>query len=137
MTKPTHELAADLDELRIIGAVDLPALSFTYAKLNQAIATTANHDSEAFLQPGGAGGLDQVHGAWAGLRSSVLNLLGTAANDLEAAGDTILSIMDAYATTDVEAARLVDKAWAGGLPTDRLLSGETPPGEQKPDVVLN
>ena len=54
MAQSGWQFAADLSEFEIVGAVDLPAMAYTFAALNNAINGTAGHDHDAFSMEGAA-----------------------------------------------------------------------------------
>jgi hypothetical protein len=128
MTPSGWQFAADLSELRTVGAVDLPALGFTYAKLNNAIDATTGHDTTAFQQRGSAG-MDQVFAGWSALRDELQNIFGKTADNIHTTGAVILHIVEAYASTDAEARRSLDAAWQSGPPhlQDGEVVARTPP----------
>lgn len=121
------QFAAELSELRIIGRVDLPAMAYTFAALNNSINGTAANDNAAFALEG-RGGFDQVYRDWAHLRDSLQNLFGATSTNVQAAADVVLQIVDAYASTDQAAKQSLESAWANGQ-TPGLQAGEhLPPG---------
>jgi hypothetical protein len=116
-----HQLAADLSQLRIIGTIDLPALGYTYSRVNNAIAGTAVIDVDAFGQPGGGGGMSQAYPAWTALRDDLQNHFGQAAADMHAAATVMLHIVDAYIAADTLARDSLAAAWQDGGPPDGAL----------------
>jgi hypothetical protein len=135
LTEKGWEFAVDLSDLKTIASVDLPAISYTFAELNNVVARTNEHDREAFALEG-AGGLDQVHPEWSYLRDLLRYFLGETSLNLQIAADVLLSVVDAYANTDAEAKRSLEAAWRGGPPA--LQDGEVPPpGAPRPvDTTL-
>ncbi len=114
MSLSGYQLAADLSELKMIGAVDLPQLEHTYFTLNRAVANTADRDEVAFQQPDG--GMCQVRGPWSSLRDDLALVLGMVANNLDTAGAVMLHIVEAYAASDAAAATSLEQAWRNGPP---------------------
>ncbi|BCY13193.1 hypothetical protein [Actinoplanes sp. L3-i22] len=130
MTETGWRLAADLSELRMVGQVDLPALSYTYSALNNMIDDTAGADAAAFSWS--AGGWSQAYEPWAELRNSFQELLGKTSENMDIAGGAVLRIVDHYAAADDEAAAALRSAWQNGPPA--TLNGEyIVPGEH-PEV---
>ncbi|GAB2617959.1 hypothetical protein Aab01nite_31520 [Paractinoplanes abujensis] len=128
------QFAAELSQLRIVGRVDLPAMSATFAAMNRAVDSTADGETAAFQAPGG--GIAPSHAAWSALRDDFQNVLGTTAGNLLDAGSTIEHIVDAYALTDEGAPTSLEKAWEGtqipGLQEAEERYRHAPP----PSVVL-
>jgi hypothetical protein len=108
------QFAAELSQLRIVGRVDLPALSFTFAAMNRAVDSTAAGETAAFQAPGG--GTAVSHAVWAALRDDFQNVLGDTAMNVLDAGVTIEHIVDAYLATDEAARTSLEAAWANGQP---------------------
>ena len=134
MAKTGWQLAADLSQLKVVATVDLPMLGFNYAELNRAVAGTAEQETEAFVQPIGSGGMDQVFGEWTSLRDQLQNILGRTANVLQATGQVLAHIVDVYAATDRDAARSLESVWRNGPP--QLDPTEQVPPGPPPDVDL-
>jgi hypothetical protein len=132
MAESGWKFAADLSDLRMVGAVDLPAMAFTFAALNNAVDKTEAGDSDGFAWQ--SGGMSQAFGPWAELRDSLQNLLGQTSQNLEVAAQAVLQIVETYAATDAEAAASLNAAWNGGPPP--LLDGEYAPPGPAPTVVL-
>lgn len=126
-----NQFAADLSELRTIGVVDLPAMAYTFATLNNTIDGTTAHDNDGF---GTETGLDQVYPEWSALRDSLQNLFGKTSQNIQVAGDVVVHIVDAYAASDDGARRDLENAWKNGPPS--LQDGEKPPPGEPPAVVL-
>jgi hypothetical protein len=126
------QFAAELSELRIIGKVDLPAMAYTFAALNNRVDGTAVHDHNAFAWEG-RGGFDQVYIPWSTLRNSLQNLLGGTSTNIQTAADVVLHVVNAYADSDTDARHSLDAAWSNGTPP--LLEGENPPPGPPPAVV--
>jgi hypothetical protein len=106
------QFAAELSQLRIVGRVDLPALSSTFAAMNRAVDGTAGGETAAFQAPGG--GTAAGHAVWAALRDDFQNILGNTAENMLDAGVTIEHVVDAYAATDDDARASLEAAWANG-----------------------
>jgi hypothetical protein len=128
------QLAVDLSELKVVGSVDLPAMAFTFAALNNLLDGTAAHDKAGFDSVS-SGGFDQVYPQWSQLRNSLQNILGKTATNIEAAGTVVLHIVEAYRVSDGEARQSLDSVWKNGLPPS-LQHGERPPPGAPPAVVL-
>jgi len=128
------QFAAELSQLRIIGRVDLPAMSATYAAMNQAVNSTTNGEASAFQAPGG--GTAASHGVWSALRDDLQNILGNTAMNLLDAGVAVEHVVDAYTATDDEAARSLQTVWANGQ-TPGLQEAEEKfsPGAPPPVVI--
>lgn len=126
-------LAADLSELRMIGEIDLPELAYTYATLNNAVASTSVNDSAAFQQPGGGAGMTQLYASWSALRDYLQDNLGATANTLLAARQAIRHIVEAYANADATAKKRLLAEWRNGPPSWKP-SEKAPPGPP-PTVV--
>jgi hypothetical protein len=133
MAQTGWQFAADLSELRTVGAVDLPAMAYTFAALDNLVAGTSAHDGAAFAREG-AGGLDLVHPDWSALRDLLQNVLGVTSANMERAADVLLRVVDAYAATDEEARRSLETAWRDGPPM--LHDGENPPPGPPPPLVI-
>jgi hypothetical protein len=132
---PTGEqFIADLNELRIIGAMDLPMLGYTYAKVNNAIAGTAGVDSAAF-QTSAGGTPSRIADIWRDLRDELQTILGRTAENMHSAGQTVLHIAEAYAATDHSAVAALQHAWQDGRPPGTT-EGEHIPAEQPPAVQI-
>jgi hypothetical protein len=116
------QFAAELSDLRTVGRVDLPAIGYTYAAMNHAVASTQDGEESAFAAPGG--GTTAAHAAWASLRDDLQNFLGRTAQTMHAAGVTVEHIVDAYAATDAGAAASLHSAWDQGQ-TPALTQTET------------
>ena len=132
MARSGWQFAADLSELRTVGAVDLPAMAYTFAALNNAINATAAHDIAGFSTEGG--GFDQVYPAWSQLRDDLQNIFGKTSTNIQTAGDVVVGIVETYAATDEEAARSLQSVWNDGPPS--LQDGEIPPPGEPPAVIL-
>ncbi len=120
MSETGWRLAAELSDLRMIGQVDLPAISYTYSALNNMVDDTAGNDAAAFSWS--AGGWSQAYGPWAELRNAYQEILGKMSENMDLAGGAVLRIVDRYAATDDEAAASLRSAWANTTPP--LLDGE-------------
>jgi hypothetical protein len=127
------QFVADLSELKVVGSVDLPAMAYTFAALNNIIDGTAGHDNDAFGCEG-PGGLDQVYPEWSQLRDSLQNIFGKTATNIQIAGGIVLHVVEAYAAADVKAKWSLDSIWKGGRPS--LQEGENSPPGEPPAVVL-
>ncbi|WP_433361089.1 hypothetical protein ACQPZX_27865 [Actinoplanes sp. CA-142083] len=110
------QFAAELSQLRVVGRVDLTALSTTYAKMNNAVDSTADGEAAAFQAPGG--GVAASQAAWTGLRDDLQNILGNTSTAFLEAGVVIEHIVDAYIATDEGARDSLTAAWANGQPPD-------------------
>jgi hypothetical protein len=119
------EFMADLDDLHIIGAMDLPMIAYTYAVVNNAVAGTADHQASAFETSEG-GTPSRITGAWPDLRDQLQNILGRSAQHLHSAGATVLHIAQAYADSDTESASILRKVWESGLSRGAVGSERTP-----------
>ncbi|MEU4219694.1 hypothetical protein [Actinoplanes sp. NPDC026623] len=106
------QFAAELSQLRIVGRVDLPALSSTFAAMNRAVDSTAAGEAAAFQAPGG--GTAATHAVWAALRDDFQNVLGNTATGILNAGVAIEHVVDAYVATDEAARTSLESAWANG-----------------------
>jgi hypothetical protein len=128
-----YQLAADLSNLKVVGDVDLPMLAFTYAVLNNSVASTTDYQAEAFASPGG--GTDQAFEGWTWLRDQLQNVLGETAYTLDITGQVVSHIVDAYRATDTTAAQDLDNVlWKDGPPLSP--SEKQPPPGAPPDVVI-
>jgi hypothetical protein len=132
MAESGWKFAADLSDLRMVGAVDLPAMAYTFAALNNVVDKTEAGDSNGFQWQ--SGGMSQVFGSWAELRDSLQNLLGQTSQNLEVAAQAVLQIVETYAATDASARDSLNAAWNDGPPP--LLDGEYAPPGPAPTVVL-
>jgi hypothetical protein len=132
MAESGWKFAADLSDLRMVGAVDLPAMAFTFAALNNVVDKTEAADDAGFAWQ--SGGMSQAFSPWAQLRDSLQNLLGQTSQNLETTAQAVLQIVETYAATDAEAAASLNAAWNGGPPP--LLDGEYAPPGPAPTVVL-
>ncbi len=124
----------DLNDLRVIGAIDLPMLGYAYALLNNAVASTASSDSAAFQTEAG-GPPSLIAEVWRDLRDELQNVLGLTAENLHNAGQIVLHIVQAYADTDESAAAALRDAWQDGMPPDTVGDERILP-DQAPDVRL-
>jgi hypothetical protein len=106
------QFAAELSQLRIVGRVDLPALSATYAAMNRAVDGTAGGEAAAFQAPGG--GVAASRAVWSALRDDFQNVLGTTATNVLDAAVTIEHIVDAYIAADDQARASLQAAWSDG-----------------------
>lgn len=126
------EFAADLSDLKTVGVVDLPAMAYTFAALNNVVDRTIGNDSNGFAWE--SGGMSQVYAPWSQLRDDLQNLLGQTSQNIQAAAAAIVQIVDAYASTDAAAADSLNAAWdSGQLP---LVEGEHAAPGTPPEVVL-
>jgi hypothetical protein len=132
MAESGWRFAADLSDLRTVGAVDLPAIAYTFAALNNVVDATAGEDRNGFGWE--SGGMSQAYQPWAQLRDSLQNLLGQTSQNLELAAAAVVTIVETYAASDDEAARSLQAAWNSGPPP--LLDGEHVPPGPPPAVVL-
>jgi hypothetical protein len=108
------QFAAELSHLRIVGRVDLPELSFTYASMNQALNSTAAGEAAAFQAPGG--GVAASRAGWAELRDDLQNIFGQTSTHLIDAGVVVEHVVDAYVASDEGARTGLEAAWATGPP---------------------
>ncbi|WP_436536409.1 hypothetical protein [Actinoplanes sp. HUAS TT8] len=120
MSETGWRLGAELSELRMVGQVDLPAISYTYAALNNMVDDTASNDAVLFSWS--AGGSSQAYEPWNKLRSAYQEILGKMSENMDVAGGAVLRIVDHYAATDDEAAAALRSAWTNTTPP--LLDGE-------------
>jgi hypothetical protein len=132
MAESGWKFAADLSDLRMVGAIDMPSMGYTFAALNNVVDQTQSGDNNAFGWQ--SGGMSQAFGPWSQLRDSLQNLLGQTAQNLETAAQAVLQIVEAYAVTDTEARDSLNAAWGNGPPP--LLDGENAPPGPPPTVVL-
>jgi hypothetical protein len=128
------QFAAELSQLRIVGRVDLPALSSTFAAMNRAVDSTTSGEAAAFQAPGG--GTAASHAVWAALRDEFQNVLGTTAMNLLEAGVTVEHVVDAYAATDDAARASLEAAWANGQSPSLQEAEEKFTQNPPPSVVL-
>jgi hypothetical protein len=128
------QFAAELSHLRVVGRVDLPALSSTYASMNQAVNGTAGAEAAAFQAPGGATASSQA--GWSALRDDLQNVFGSTANSLLDAGVVIEHIVDAYIATDEAARTSLESAWANGKTPDLQAVEEQFSRSAPPPVVI-
>ena len=129
------QFAAELSQLRTVGRVDLPALGWTYASMNNAVDATAGREAAAFPAPAGAAAASQA--AWSALRDDLQNILGRTGANLQDAGVVIEHIVDAYAETDHAARDSLDAAWQpGAVPPGLLGTEEKFVYENPPPAVL-
>jgi hypothetical protein len=133
MAESGWQFAADLSELRTVGAVDLPSMAYTFAALNNVVNKTNSADSSAFAWS--SGGMSQAYSPWSQLRDSLQNLLGKTSQNLEEAGQAVVQIVQTYADSDSAAKQSLQAAWRDGN-TPPLLDGEYPPPGPAPAVVL-
>jgi hypothetical protein len=126
------EFGADLSELKKVGSVDLPSMSYTFASLNSMVNGTEGSDKNAFDWVNGAS--SQAYQPWAELRDSLQNFLGKTAQNLEAAASAIDQIVQTYAASDAGAASALNSAWSGGPPN--LEPDENPPPPTAPPAVV-
>lgn len=127
------EFAAELSQLRIVGRVDLPALSSTFAAMNRAVAGTAAGETAAFQAPGG--GTAASHAVWAALRDDFQNVLGTTSLNILDAGVTVEHVVEAYLATDEAARTSLEAAWANGQ-TPSLQEAEEKFVQNPPPTVV-
>lgn len=128
------QFAAELSQLRVVGRVDLPTLSSTYASMNQAVDSTAGGEAAAFQAPGG--GTAASHAVWSSLRDDLQNILGKTANNLLDAGVVMEHIVEAYTATDEGARTSLESAWANGQTPDLQEAEEKFSYSAPPPVVL-
>jgi hypothetical protein len=127
------DLAVDLNELMLLGRVDLPMLQFLYATLNSRMA---HQPVGTAFTPAPKVGADPVGPVWTALYDRLQNILGRAAGSAAEAGQGILHIAAVYEATDTEAAQTLRSLWASGLPTGYLLPDETPLPTPTPAVTI-
>jgi hypothetical protein len=128
------QFAAELSQLRVVGRVDLPALSSTYASMNHAVNSTASGEAAAFQAPGGV--TAGSHAGWSALRDDLQNILGRTATSLLDAGVVIEHIVDAYVATDDAARTSLESAWASGQTPDLQEAEEKFSNGAPPPVVI-
>ena len=128
------QFAAELSHLRVVGRVDLPALSSTYASMNQAVNSTAVGEAAAFQAPGGGTASSQA--VWSALRDDLQNVFGNTATSLLDAGVVIEHIVDAYIATDEAARTSLESAWASGQTPDLQTVEEQFSQSTPPPVVI-
>jgi hypothetical protein len=127
------DLAVDLNQLMLLGRVDLPMLQFLYATLNSRMA--GQPAGTAFTPPPKIG-VDPVEPVWTALYDRLQNILGRAAESADQAGHGILHIAAVYEATDTQSAQTLRSLWASGLPTGYLLPDETPLPNPTPAVTI-
>ncbi|MEU4218177.1 hypothetical protein [Actinoplanes sp. NPDC026623] len=127
------QFAAELSQLRIVGRVDLPELSFTYASMNQAVNGTAGGEAAAFQAPDGGTASSQV--VWSALRDEIQNVFGRTAIGMLDAGVVMEHIVDAYSATDDAARTSLESAWANGQ-TPSLQEAENTFSQSVPPPVV-
>ena len=130
MSVTEQQFTSDLNELRIIGKMDLPMLALIHAKVNNAVASTSGVDSAAFETSAG-GPSSRITDIWRDLRDELQTILGRSAKNLETAGHTICHIADTYAIADGFARDALRSAWRDGTPP-LTAAGEHIPTEQLP-----
>jgi hypothetical protein len=128
------QFAAELSQLRVVARVDMPALSATYAKMNQAVDSTAGGEAAAFQAPGG--GVSASYGVWAGLRDDLQNIFGNTANAFTQTGVVLEHIVEAYIATDEGARTSLNAAWADGQTPDLQAAELDFSTDPAPAVVL-
>src|SRR6266545_1316492 len=128
------QFAAELSHVRVVGRVDLPALSFTYASMNQAINGTAGGEAAAFQAPGG--GTAASHPVWSALRDDLQDVFGKTATNFLDAGVVMEHIVDAYIATDEGARTSLEAAWANGQTADLQEAEEKFSHSTPPPVVV-
>jgi len=111
------EFGADLSELKKVGSVDLPSMSYTFASLNSMVNGTEGSDKNAFEWVGV--GSSQAYQPWAELRDSLQNFLGKTAQNLEAAASAIDQIVQTYAASPnrVSLARCIASSMSSNVVT--------------------
>lgn len=129
-----RQFAAELSQLRIVGRIDLPALGWTYASLNNAVAATAGREAAAFQAPGG--GAAPSMAAWTELRDRLQNILGQTGANLQDAGVVIEHIVDEYAETDTAARDSLAAAWKPGTIPPGLVGSEEKLSYRNPPPTL-
>jgi hypothetical protein len=122
----TGEFTADLNDLRIIGAMDLPMLGYTYAMANNAVAGTVGADILAFAVEDG-GPPSVIADVWIDLRNELQKILGLTAENMLSAGRIVLHIAQAYEDTDTAVGAAIRAAWQGGMPPDTVGGERIPP----------
>jgi hypothetical protein len=127
------QFAAELAQLRIVGQVDLPALSWTYASMNKAVDSTAGQEGAAFQAPGG--GVAASQAAWSALRDDLQNILGKTANNVQDAAVAVGHIVDAYAESDHAARDSLNAAWSNGQ-TPGLVEAEVSFARDNPPAIV-
>jgi len=128
------QFAAELSQLPIVGRFDLTALSATYAKMNNAVDSTAEGEAAAFQAPGG--GVAASQAVWTALRDDLQNVLGNTSTAFLEAGVVIEHIVDAYLATDEAARDSLNAAWANGQTPDLQPLEEQFARNAPPPVVI-
>lgn len=101
------DLGADLYRLWCAGRSNLPILAAQFANANrEVVATTA--DDAAFHRADHFGDSPVLH-AFSALRSELQGMLAYTAESLEMTGEALCRAADAYARTDLTAARELDR----------------------------
>jgi hypothetical protein len=129
------QFTADINDLLIIGRMDLPLLATTYAEVNNAVASTAGSQTAAFqVSVGGPASL--IAALWQDLRDDLQNILGHSAENLFSAAQTVVHIAETYEQTDTDAGRaILEAAWDSGNPPGAV-AGEHIPADQPPDIQI-
>ncbi len=124
------DLAADLNQLLLLGRVDLPLLQYTYATLNNTLA--GGPPGSAFT-PVPAVGSDQAGGEWTSAAGYLQNVFAQTADTLGATAQMILHVAALYEATDNAARDAIAGVWADGPPQQDALHQELPlPGPVPP-----
>jgi hypothetical protein len=124
------QFTTDLNDLRIIGAMDLPTLGCTYASANNAVAGTVGADILAFAAEDG-GPPSLIADVWIDLRNELQRILGLTTENMLSAGRIVLHIAQAYEDSDTAVGAAIRAAWQDGTPPDTV-GGERIPPEPPP-----
>lgn len=134
-------LGVKLADLRKAGLVYLPHMAATYIHVNGKLAETGNAGDAlsrpALVGPGVQGtGFGDFFGPWMELHNTVQTIMANTANNLEAAGATLVHICDVYSQEDTAAGGAMNTAWSGGAldPNDPV--GSKPLEEPLPEPKL-
>lgn len=128
------QFAAELSQLRVVGRVDLPAMSATYARMNQAVDSTTAGEPAAFQAPGG--GVAASRAVWAELRDDLQNIFGNTATAMLEMGVVMEQVVDAYIATDEAARTSLNAAWANGQTPDLQAAEQAFTQDAPPPVVI-
>ncbi|BCY13240.1 hypothetical protein [Actinoplanes sp. L3-i22] len=129
------QFTANINDLLIIGRMDLLLMATTYGKVNNAVALTAGSQAAAF-QVSADGPASLITALWQELRDDLQNVLGHSAENLFSAAQTVVHIAEVYEQTDTESGQAILKAaWDSGNPSGTL-AGERIPADQPPVIQI-
>jgi hypothetical protein len=131
-----ENFTADINDLYIIGRMDLPLLGLVYAKVNNAVASTADGEQGAF-QTSAGGPASHIAGLWRNARDDLQNILGRNAENLHRAAATVVHIAEVYEQTDTDNGRAILRGhWAPGNTPPNTIAGEHIPTEKPPAIRI-